>query len=247
TTTIRASEPWRNNIAALYKLLDDEIQRLINALDPKHLVISSDHGNGSAPEYMNPNAFLQETGFQPTSVNLKATTRRSLRAIASGRIPAIVKKVDWNHTRAFSNGNRAAIFANDRNRFGGPVADNELPELCKEICSIFNKHPDAQARGITAKPYRERFKGSRYYDFLPDVQLVSDQALFQVKQGPFFSDNPLYGPIPNLKNINRGMVSGNKTRYPLFACDPDTAKLIRDSDPRDLTLVHKLTQRIFSK
>jgi hypothetical protein len=43
------------------------------------------------------------------------------------------------------------------------------------------------------------------------------------------------------------MHSGNKTRFPFFATDPETAKLIRPEDPKDLTLVYKLTERIFGE
>ena len=50
-----------------------------------------------------------------------------------------------------------------------------------------------------------------------------------------------------MAKVAGGMHSGNKTAYPFFATDPETAKLIREDDPKDLTLVYKLTERIFSE
>ena len=82
---------------------------------------------------------------------------------------------------------------------------------------------------------------------LPDVKIhCSDEYFFSRYPGDFVRPNPDYKPLESIANVSGGMHSGQKGRHPLFCCDRETAKLIREDDPLDLTLVYKLTERIFS-
>lgn len=239
-----ASAVWDQRLKPFFAHFDSLLKRLFDALAPARFLFTSDHGVGPTREYCNPNAFLQEKGYQPKKLKLKQSIHRTLHT----RTPSFIRKIDWEQTKAFSDWYSSCIYIHDTKRFGGPIAEAEIDAVVDAICHDFNNHPDVVNREIRAEPYRRQRKGCRYYDQLADIRLVHKPSLFVAStKGPFFSPNPNYKLVPDMTGVSGGMHSGNKTAYPFFAADPETAKLIREDDPKDLTLVYKLTERIFAE
>jgi len=243
----QVSEVWQNRLEEFYSHFDGLLRKITETLNPEHLIFSSDHGIGSTKEYCNPNAFLQDNGYQKKRINVGPSVRRLGGAIKRIKKPSLSYCIDWKKTKAFADWYSSCIYINDLERFGGSVNDCEIDLLVDQICDDFNNHSETVDRGIVALPYRRYYKQSRYYNELADVRIVHKQSIFVAsKNGSFFSKNPNYGPIPSLPSQVGGMHTGNKTMYPFFVTDSKTAKLIKDDDPNDLTLVYKLTERIFS-
>jgi hypothetical protein len=153
---------------------------------------------------------------------------------------------DWRSTRAFGHNYIDGIYLNDQ-RFGGPVKNNQLEALVDEICDLFNSDPTAVKYGVTANPYRRKFTGRAYADHLPDIKLDKGDELHCVGVGEFIRSNPNYGPIPPLSEVKEDMFTGQKGSRPLFMVNKDLASMIEPDDSRDLTLVYKLTERLFKQ
>ncbi len=241
---VEASEVWVKRLKPFFAHFDNLLKRLFDAILPERFVFSSDHGLGPTRELCNPNAFLQEMGYQPKKLKLKRSIHRTIHT----RSPSFVRKIEWDQAKAFSDWYSSCIYINDTKRFGGSVAESEIDAVVDDICRDFNQHPDVINREIKAEPYRRNRKSSRYYDQLADIRLFHKPSIFlAAKTGPFFSPNPNYTLVPDMSKVSGGMHSGNKTAYPFFATDAETAKLIREDDPKDLTLVYKLTERVFAQ
>ena len=233
---------WANRAEPFFAKFDECLKRAIVALAPEHLMITSDHGIGETEYVFNPNAFLKLHGFQPECLQIRESLVNSIRK----RRRILVHKVAWSRTRAFSDWYSSAIYINDQTRFSGPVRDSTVDKLVDSICELWNCDAETQNLGMHAVPYRRYKKGERFSDLCPDIKIEHERAHFMASaSGPFITKNPNYGPVTDLTGIG-GMHSGNKTPFPFFLTDHKTASLIRNEDPRDLTLVYKLTDRIFT-
>lgn len=242
-----ASEKWERGFKRLYGALDECISRVINTLAPDHWILTSDHGAVPYRYQLNIDRFLQDAGFQKYQIGAKATLRRLAARLVKSKPFAPVRVPQMETATAFGHWYLSGIFVNDEKRFGGPVKTDQVSEITNQLCERFNATQEAKQYDMCAKPYRTQFEGSKYYDHLPDVKVhCSDEIFFASGPGAFVRPNPGYGPLPVISGISGGMHSGQKGRHPLFCCDPNTAQLITSDDPRDLTLVYKLTERIFS-
>lgn len=243
----KPSEVWASRLEDLYSKFDDCLREIVESLQPEHLIFSSDHGIAAKEKLFNPNAFLRQIGMQKVKINIGPSIRRMGGALRRLQTPTLHKEVDWDNTMAFTDWYTSCIFVNDTKRFNGPVSEGKVNQVIDMICEKFNAFPEAIENGLHAEPYRRLCEGKPFYDLCPDIKICHGDGSFMAGQHePFIRDNPDYLPVSNMKSVHGGMHSGNKTMYPFFLTDPETAKLIRDEDPKDLTLVYKLTERIFS-
>jgi predicted AlkP superfamily phosphohydrolase/phosphomutase len=244
--SVTASSVWKKRVEPFFTHFDNLLKRLFEELKPERYLFTSDHGLGPTREYCNPNAFLQKNGFQKVDIQLGPSIRRVGGALRRLNKPSLSKIVDWSRSVAFSDWYSSCIYINDKDRFNGPVGATTIDSKVDKIIEVFNNDDAVCSRGIKAVPYRRNYHGTRYYDQMADIAIIHEQSIFVAgKSGPFFSENPNYGPVSDMSASPGGMHTGNKTRFPFFATDSDTAKLIRPEDPKDLTLVYKLTERIF--
>lgn len=235
---------WQNNVESFFTLFDSEIERIVAELSPHFLIVSSDHGLGPAKKVVDLNAFLLNYSFQKRRVLVRSKKQQLGSLLRRGRLLfADDHKLD--HAVAFSDWYSGAIYVNDH-RYSGPVRDREAVHVIREVCGAFNNDPEFKSVGLWAAPYRQEFLGTRYYDDLPDIKIDSNEAVsYRRGIGYQLSDNLRYAAIPSLANAF-SMHSGNKTKYPFFACNEAVCSRILNNDPRDLTLIYKLSQRILS-
>ena len=239
---------WFENFEKHYKLLDDLIKRLIEELNPEHFILASDHGAVPYKYKANFNAFLQNYGYQKQKLVVKGTFNSLVNSFRWKKTFKPVYRTKWKKTKAFGNWYLSGIFINDYRRFNGPVKEENIDELVVKICHDFNQTPEAKKYDMEAKPYRKLYADARYSDYLPDIKVHCPTTIFTAPgEGAFIRPNEDYAPLPNLNNVKGGMHSGQKGEYPLFCCDNNTANMIENEDPEDLTLVYKLTERIFQK
>lgn len=248
-----------------YRILDDMIREVFEALQPDEYLLCADHGASSYRFHANVDPFLQEAGFLEAGKSLRnhvqRMARQCFRAVRSylpWRTVGSLKKskvgsalvpprFDPRNTKAFGRWYVSGIFINDQRRFGGPVNEgDELDGLVDEICDSFNAHATAREHAMQATPFRRLHHDSKWCDRLPDILIDKPDEIFFARTPGFVTANRNYGPIP--ENIERlsDMNSGQKSRDPLFAISDGLAPLIRDDDTRDLCLVHKVIMRYFN-
>lgn len=241
-----ATQAWSDGFEKLYSTLDHCIQRVMEAAQADHWTISSDHGAVPYKHRLNIHKFLQDHNYQTAKLNIWESVRNIGKTVLRGQPFQLAKKIDFSRATAFGHWYLTGIFINDQKRFGGPVSPSEVAPLVTKICDDFNATEEAKQFEMEARPYRAENPDSKYGDHLADVKIhCSDEIFFSKFPGPFVRPNPDYKPMESIENIKGGMHSGQKGRHPLFCCCSQTAKLIKDDDPLDLTLVYKLTQRVF--
>jgi predicted AlkP superfamily phosphohydrolase/phosphomutase len=237
---------WFENLEKLYKLQDTCIQRLIEELTPEHCIITSDHGAVPYLYKADFNDFLFNYGYQKQKVTLRGTVKNLAKALLKQRTFRIAKELDYQESQAFANWYLSGIFINDKRRFAGPVREEDINKVVDQICSDFNQTKEAKHYEMKAKPYRKLYSDAKYYDYLADIKIHCPETIFSAPdKGKFIRRNEDYAPLPNLDSVKGGMHTGQKGKHPLFCCDLKTASLIQENDPLDLTLVYKLTKRIF--
>jgi predicted AlkP superfamily phosphohydrolase/phosphomutase len=263
-------KPWMHEkLEAHFAMLDRQIERLYHELKPDHFIITADHGVVPHKFRANLNAFLLDAGFlrKRSSPGVLNTLRRlrstlGLQKATAGlasRVPAKAKDLasqfDWKRSRAFSPTFTLGLFINDARRFDGPVKEKDLPRLVDELCEAFNAMPDEQRMGMSAVPYRGRdeFADAPFRDKLPDIKIENAEGIVSNLFIPtnldndftrFIQPNPSFGPVPaNLQETRGKPMTGDKGQ-PLLLITRATADHVRDDDPRNLTLVHKLVERI---
>lgn len=240
-------EIWLNNFEKHYQILDEQIKRLIEVLQPEHCILTSDHSIVPYRYQSNPNALLEKLGYQKKKLKFFDTAKQLLNSVFFGKTFRQMFEMDWDRTKAFSDWYSPGIYINDQERFNGPVLTDAIDSVVDDLCSDFNADKEAQKYEIVARPYRRLFSNARYKDFLPDIKLHwSDSIFIPGKHGNFIRPNEDWAPLSDLSTVKGGMHSGQKGRHPLFCCDSKTASLISQDDSLDLTLVYKLTERIFS-
>lgn len=248
---------WFKNFEKHYALLDNLLKRLIEELNPEHFILTSDHGAVPYKYQVNFNNFLQGYGYQSKKLLIRPSLKslinsfRSFRSLVNfirgKKVFKPVYEKQWGETKAFTSwyGNR--IFINDSRRFCGPVKEDEIDQVVAQICDDFNQNQEAKKYQMEAKPYRKLYPDAKYNDYLPDIKIHCPTTIFAIRdEAHFIRQNKNYAPLPNLNRVQGGMHSGQKGEHPLFCCDHRTANMIQDQDAKDLTLVYKLTERIFN-
>ena len=245
--THAATETWKTGFERLYGVLDQCIKRAFEAAGAEQWIITSDHGAVPYKYRLNIHRFLQDHGYQPFQTDYKDTLKSAAKRVVRGTPFAVSRKADLSTATAFGKWYLTGIFVNDKERFGGPVDPSEIGHYVEKLCRDFNATSEAKKYNMEAKPYRSLTPEAKYEAHLPDVKIhCSDEVFFSRFEGPFVRENPDYGPLPTIDKVAGGMHTGQKGRHPLFCCDNTTASLIKSDDPKDLRLVYKLTQRIFS-
>jgi predicted AlkP superfamily phosphohydrolase/phosphomutase len=247
----------QERIKRLYTILDETIGVLFKELSPEQFILTADHGAVPFRYTANANDFLARIGMLTRATNhpvwkrLIETSPTKLfpyyfiRVFAPWIVRDIFDPVIWSATKAFGHRYISGIYLND-DRFSGPVTNEEKTRLVEEIVSEFNAAPEAAEYGMVARPYRQRHRDSPFHHILPDVWLDIPDDIFCEGSGKFIEENPYYKPVTALAEIHKDMYSGLKGKHPLFITDAITNSLIRSSDPRDLTIVYRLVDRVFS-
>jgi len=247
-------------LVKLYKHMDDCVKLLLEDLNPKHIIIVSDHGAAPYLTSVNMDVFLRSSGFQQKQITV-ATTRNLLKRIArfvpsgikqslKGKAPHVAKSInrkdiDWNNSVAFGARYVSGVYINDNSRFGGPVmSESEVNRLVQNIVKQFNKTEEAKKYNLSARLYRQLYKNSSCSRLLPDIWIDHPDTVFFEGQGQFIEQNRNYGTIEALRPVNRDMFTGIKGRKPLLCIDKDTGKYIESGDPTDLTITYKIIERV---
>ncbi|MBK1706371.1 alkaline phosphatase family protein [Halochromatium glycolicum] len=245
-----------------YQQVDENLMRLVEELQPNHLVLTADHGCVPYRYKGNVNDLLAANGWQAvagkagsTLARLRRSVRRMLPRSATqalkGSLPAAVKGAheafDRSGTKAFGHYHIPGVFINDKRRFGGPVADGaETVGLVEKICAAINADSEAQRFGLSARPYRSEYPHVRFADKLPDVWIDKpDELLFDHKTSGLVVSNPNYSPMRDLDSVNEDMYTGQKGRHPILLVDHELEGLSRPEDPPDLRQIHSLVGRVF--
>jgi predicted AlkP superfamily phosphohydrolase/phosphomutase len=255
------ANPVQKKIVDFYRQFDAEMRRLFEALNPRHFILSADHGQAPYLYNINVNAFLKQAGFlketpQPHSVrkHIKNGVKTGLRAVIpeaaryklfQNRLnpPAPPKIVpEWSSTHAFGARYVPGIYVND-SRFNGPVKSAEAENLVKKLIDIFNQSETAKKHGLKAVPYRQYFPNAYCNALLPDIWIEHPDTYFFVEHGPFVAANRDYGPIKSLWQVTRDLFTGIKGAHPLVCHDSGLSDYIEKNDPTDLTAVYYLALR----
>lgn len=242
------SQVWFENFEKHYQKLDSLIQHTFEVLKPEHWILTADHGAIPYRYKMDVNAFLIKHDYYRRSLKPVGTIKSYLKNILSPQRRQHFFTANWKNTKAFGHWYLSGIMVNDQKRFGGPVQDSEIPAIVEDICSKFNSTREAVQFEMLAKPYRLLHIDSKYSDYLPDIKIHCPETIFSVPNNgnQLIRENEFYGPLPDLTKVTGGMVTGQKSCHPLFCCDVKTSHLIKENDSKDLTIVYKLTERIFN-
>jgi len=243
-----------------YAQVDEQIGKLLSALSPRHVMLVSDHGQSSRHYSVNVNDWLLQAGMQRPTASSVSLLKQAAK-VFSGFLPKRMKgyitraapgikdrvgglQADWSLTRAFGLRYVPGIYINDRQRFGGPVKNEEEKQsLVEAIVDQFNQDEQANQNELVAGVYRQKFNGAEYEAFLPEIWIDHPDTYFFEQHGKFIQYNRDYGPIKNLRRVDRDMFTGIKGRHPLLCVSPNLARFMEDEDPRDLTLAYKLITR----
>jgi len=251
-------------IKHFYQLLDGQVRLLVESFSDPEIVLVSDHAMTVTRWHVNINTFLREQGFQKTSskskgvyklVNyLKFITPVSLRA-KLGKMSKVrkayvgVQPFDAKSSTAFCMvmGDWVhGIFINDRERFGGPVPESEIPELSEKIAQAFNSEPASIEHGLSArvKP-NVKTALSRYF---PDIILdLPDGYLTTNASQPFVAEFRLPKGPQDIASIVRGPSLCSKARTPLSVTVSKSWKVEPTPERQDLRLIYDHVLAVFNE
>ncbi|MCF8095355.1 MAG: alkaline phosphatase family protein [Desulfobacteraceae bacterium] len=255
------ANPVQKKIVDFYRQFDAEMCRLFEALNPRHFILTADHGQAPYLYNINVNAFLKKAGFltetpQSHSVrkNIKNGLKTGLRAVISeaaryklfqNRLnPSAPPKIvpEWSSTHAFGARYVPGIYIND-SRFNGPVKPAEAENIVKRLIDIFNQSETTKKHGLKATPYRQCFPAAYCNALLPDIWIEHPDTYFFVEHGPFVDANRDYGPIKSLWQVTRDMFTGIKGSYPLVYHDSGLSDYINEKESNNLTAIYHMTLR----
>jgi hypothetical protein len=180
---------------------------------------------------------------------MPAFLKPALRRTAPGIEAAVVQKdIDWQGSQAFGCHYVSGVYVNDRARFGGPVdGAAAVASLTRRIVDEFNATDEAREREMRARPYRSEFPEARCAALLPDVWIDCPSTVFFEGRGPFVQANPRYGPIEDLRRVDRDVFTGVKGRKPVFCGSRELSDLVEDRDPGDMTLAYRIIERAMAR
>jgi len=247
---------FQQRMIKLYACLDEAIGFLLEKIQPERFILTADHGAAPFRFTVNVDDFLARIGLL-TRPPHRSVCRRLLevpklrvlpyyflRVFAKSTLDEIREPVVWSDTKAFGHRYVPGIYVND-SRFGGSVSNTEKGRVIEVIVGSLNASPEAAQYGMSARPFRQHHLDSPFERILPDVWIDVPDNMFFEGTGDFVEQNPDYGPIPDLNVVHKDMFTGIKGRYPIFLSDAMTATLVRESDPKNLTLVYRLVERTY--
>jgi len=234
-----------------YQNVDDTIKNIVKELSPENIIVVSDHGAAPYKHSINPDAFLQRIGLQPTVGNTEQQSRAVIRKVGemaprqivnlvSSIYPSLRDKAtrpntNWDKTKAFGHRYVPGIYINDE-RFFGPISDTQSDELIDEIITKFNNSDEAERYNLEASRYRSVHAQSKQYNLLPDIWIDKPETMFFEGGGDFIEKNDNYRTLANqnLEKADRNMFTGKKGSKPLLSYDFDY-DLGDTTQPYDLT------------
>lgn len=250
---------FREELASFYRFFDTMLQKIFDTLQPERFIIVSDHAMVPYLKNVNYNEFLKKSGFlKPNEVTSSFTYQtvrqwvpKTIRNFISNRLPSNTKQLffpfDKGKTQAFALGLINGIYINDQDRFGGPIHSNsEIKERTRMICGEFNQSREAVQNDMQARPYREMFHDAPFGAFLPDIWIDKPDTVRAIGRGEFITANDHYQHITDITEVHDDNWTGVKGRTPLFIIDNDTVKFMDDKDNKNLTMVYKIVNRLFS-
>jgi predicted AlkP superfamily phosphohydrolase/phosphomutase len=249
-----------------YIHMDKCIKELFDSLQPDHFMFVADHSTKPLRYEVDIDILLEKFGLLTQMDSIEEYSYRTSlfakRAMNRFRKQFKLKGTWRPHrfpftrfsklsTKAFGTffdtGNFGGIFINDEERFGGPIrSDHEIDSLVKEICTSINTSKEAVEWNLHARPYRSRFKDSKFHYVMPDIEIEKpDELYFTCRKGIFIDPNNNYGPVPeNITGI-RYPFTGAKGSNPMFVYSNSMQHLIKEDDPNDLRLAYHLIDRSF--
>ncbi|MFA5644520.1 MAG: alkaline phosphatase family protein [Patescibacteria group bacterium] len=245
---------WEKYIKEHYEILDKEIEKIFFQLKPDNFVITADHGMTNQEYHSNYNVFLNRNNYLKKDITLLEILKYSIKRIifpiknlwGYRYLKPSIEKINWEKTKVFGGWYSNGLYINDQKRFNGPVIESEINNLVKEVCDQFNKSAEAKKFNLQALPYRDKYKNSKFYDFLPDIRIKAPDNIFFLGKGPrTINQNPWFKIIKSLKHIPSSMFTGTKGRHPVCIMNKELANLIKEDDIKDLTLIYKIMERYF--
>lgn len=185
--------PDQNPIASgymerFYQGMDKALERLLDRLNPQHVVIISDHGFATKRKVFNLNVWLRENGF------LKQTplSRKQLLVALKNRIPyglrqklkkaksvsqfyAQASYFNRQQTQAFCLsplGTNFGIYINTRDRFGGPVEPDQCDSVRQQLMVRLTADQELAQHGF-------RFDLEGDGPKLADIQVTVPEGFYQ--------------------------------------------------------------------
>ncbi len=253
------------NLKKFYKKLDNSIEKLFSKLQPEDYIIFTDHGITTLRENININKFLSQQGFQKSKL-AKGSSKKVITAIKHLVPYKLRRKIkrsssfkehymsmvsfDITETKAFSRGAVNGVYINDKERFNGPVAPEDIEKTIDALIDSFNTNEEFKKRNITAKKFNAKYNPKvKYYKYLPDIVLDNVKGLRFTEIGnTVFLTNKFASTKYALKQVKDDNWTGIK--------DPDTLLNISNTlyersqdlikQDNDLTLVYNLIKRNFN-
>lgn len=241
-------------IAHFYRVLDDFLKFVVSELDPKHIIVISDHSTSQYLYSLNLNAFLDKTGFlrfykkrsprKPVGLLLKTSVFKYLRRLIirnphEATTDWVTHMIDYQNSLAFSNNYVPGIFINDE-RFLGRANSFEKKLLIKDIVKEFNNSPEAKSYKLFAKPYKELYEGRHSYDLLPDIWIDVPETVFPEQRGEFIQKNPYNKSYEDLSYAHRDIMSGIKGRNALCCIEKEFIDDLDLNSSYDLTVAYQM-------
>jgi len=253
-----------------YQQVDDHIKEVFESIQPQEFLFISDHSTALFNHDLNLDVWLANNQFLTEISPLEKLYQRFYRSWKLTRFlnklgikRAFQKKFEKRPTREmitqfkptktkafgtfFDSGNFAGIFINDAKRFAGPVADSEdVDKLVDEICTKFNADNETQKHNLQAVPYRRRFKESKFFDLMPDIQIEKpDTTYCSGRNWAFISENPNLKPFEDKLEGVSYPHTGLKGTDPLFVYSKNLESCIDKNDSNDLRMAYRLISRFF--
>lgn len=227
--SIGEESEFLNATEQFYRHLDNEIKRLIENFPDAQIIFVSDHSMTLRKWSVNLNVFLSKIGMQKPSSAKNAlysftksfkhlvpfSIRKYLKKSSTIKLSyesmtTFEKKTSKAFSVSFSNGQNG-IFINDKRRFGGPVATEDVLKLKINIINEFNSDLDCINHGLKAYGSNEN-SVDNFPDIVvdfPDGYLTNSEQVRFIKQ---------YSPNVSkfdLKEAAKGKLHTIKGHYPL--------------------------------
>lgn len=258
-----------------YKKVDEHIKEVFQSVMPEEFLFIGDHSTALFKKDLNLDVWLESNKFLSlmsplegfvhkvkhtwhiTKLLNKVGIKRKWQKRPT-RLP--ITKFSRKNSLAFSTfyetGNFAGIFINDAHRFNGPVKNDEIDALVNSICESFNEDPDTKRHNLHAVPYRRKYKESRFFDFMPDIQVHKPDTTFcSGRYWEFLRDNPnckafkgdpVFKPYGSPEAIQFPH-TGLKGSDPLFVYSKNLESFIERDDPNDLRMAYSMIDRYLSQ
>ena len=253
-----------------YQKVDNHIKEVFESIKPKEYLFISDHSTILFKKDLNLDVWLANNQFLTEKntvekfchcinrswkltqlLNKLGIKRKFQKKFEKRPTREIITQFKANQTKAFGtffdSGNFAGIFINDSKRFGGPISDSaDIDKLVDEICTKFNSDAETQKHKLEAKPYRTHFQSSKFFDLMPDIQILKpDTTYCSGRNWEFISENPNLKPFKDsLEGISYPH-TGLKGTDPLFVYSKNLGSFIDQNDPNDLRMAYLLISRFF--